>query len=466
MQGFEQFSQTSLEEATSVSHRIPPHSVEAEQALLGALLINDQLWEKVADIIHENDFYRPEHSIIFKGIKQLQENAEPCDVLILRDLLESQGTLGKVDGLGYLDQLTRSVPVAMNVSSYAKIIQEGAIRRQLIQAGQEIIDSVYEAQGSTKEILDQAESKVFTIAEKKFKNNKGFICVKDLLSPALDKIDLLYQRQTSITGVPSGFTDLDQLTSGFQASDLVIIAGRPSMGKTAFAMNIAEYVAVHEKLPVAVFSMEMPVDQLVTRLIASVGGINQQHLRTGQLEDDDWVRITSSITILNDANLFIDDTAALTPIELRARARRLAKEHGPLGLIVIDYLQLMQGSGEKRENRTTEVAEISRSLKALAKELEVPVIALSQLNRSVEQRGDKRPMMSDLRESGAIEQDADMILFIYRDEVYNPNTEHQGVAEIVIGKQRNGPIGTVNLTFLKDSTRFSNYTEDPLGRGY
>lgn len=437
--------------------KVPPHSVEAEQSVLGGLMLDNTAWENVADVLVEQDFYRHDHQIIFRAIAQLMEQSKPVDVITLAEWHDNRDELEQVGELAYLSMLARNTPSAANVSAYAEIVRERAILRQLIQVGNSISNMAFKPDGMSKEeMLDLAERYVFEIAEKGAKRGGGFTQVKDLLGQVVDRIESLMESDSHITGLATGFIDFDNDTTGLQPADLIIVAGRPSMGKTTFAMNIAENAAISSKQPVAVFSMEMPADSLAMRMLSSLGRINQQNLRTGKLKDDDWPRLTSAIGLLNEAPLFIDDTPALTPTELRSRARRLKREHG-LSLIVIDYLQLMQGGGRGGENRATEISEISRSLKALAKELNVPVIALSQLNRSLEQRPDKRPVMSDLRESGAIEQDADLIVFIYRDEVYNSETEQKGIAEIIIGKQRNGPIGKTKLTFQGQFTKFENF---------
>jgi replicative DNA helicase len=437
--------------------RVPPHSNEAEQAVVGGLMLDNNAWDQIADIITEDDFYRHDHKLIFRAISALAAQYKPFDVVTLSEWLENHEELDKVGGLAYLGTLAKDTPSAANIKAYAEIVRERAILRQLISVGARVSESAFATKGRTSaEILDEAERLVFEIAEKGARGKQGFTGIKDLLTKAVDRIDTLFQQDEPITGVPTGFSDFDEMTSGLQASDLVIVAGRPSMGKTTFAMNVAENAAVQTGLPVAIFSMEMPGDQLAMRMISSIGRIDQHKIRTGKLADDDWPKLTSAVGILAEAPIFIDDTPALTPNELRARSRRLMRESGQLGMIVIDYLQLMQVHGSS-ENRASEISEISRSLKALAKELNVPVIALSQLNRSLEQRPNKRPVMSDLRESGAIEQDADVIVFIYRDEVYNEDSPDKGTAEIIIGKQRNGPIGTVRQTFLGQFTRFENY---------
>ncbi|NLO80013.1 MAG: replicative DNA helicase [Xanthomonadaceae bacterium] len=439
--------------------RVPPHSVEAEQAVLGGLMLDNRAWEQVADILSEEDFYRRDHRILFRAIKQLAEAEQPIDVVTLSELLREQDQLDDVGGLAYLGALARDTPSAANIRAYADIVRERSVLRQLIQVGTEIVATGFEPGGrDSAELLDYAESLIFKIAEQTGRHKEGFVSVKDILPAVVDRIDHLYQQESHITGLATGWTDFDNMTSGLQKGDLIIIAARPSMGKTTLAMNIAEEVALKAQQPVAVFSMEMPAEQLTLRMLSSLGRIEMQRIRTGKLQDEDWPRLTSALALLSNAKLFIDDTPALSPTEMRARARRLKREHG-LGLIVVDYLQLMQVPGFK-ENRTAEISEISRSLKGMAKELDVPVIALSQLNRSLEQRPNKRPVMSDLRESGAIEQDADLIVFIYRDEVYNEDSPDKGVAEIIIGKQRNGPIGSIKLTFLGKYTRFENFAND------
>jgi replicative DNA helicase len=439
--------------------RVPPHSIEAEQAVLGGLMLDNSAWDRIADRVSEGDFYRRDHALIFRAICDLAESDRPYDAVTLSEWLESRGELDNIGGLAYLGMLAKDTPTAANIQAYGDIVRERAILRDLIRVGTDMAALAYHTEGRTsKELLDAAEQRVFEIAERGSRNREGFDNIKDLLSRAVDRINVLFEREEAVTGIATGFADFDDKTSGLQPSDLIIVAGRPSMGKTSFAMNIVEHAVIKEKRSVAVFSMEMPGEQLAMRMMSSLGRIDQHRVRTGRLDDADWPRLTSSVVMLSEARLFIDDTPALTPTELRARARRLKREHG-LDMLVIDYLQLMQIPGNK-ENRATEISEISRSLKALAKELHVPVVALSQLNRSLEQRTDRRPVMSDLRESGAIEQDADLITFIYRDEVYNEDSPDKGKAEIIIGKQRNGPIGTVMLTFLGQYTRFENFAPE------
>jgi len=442
--------------------KVPPHSMEAEQSVIGGLMLDNRSWDQIADIINEQDFYRHDHSLILRAINALAGDDQPYDVVTVSEWLGSRGELETIGGLAYLSILANDTPTAVNVKAYANIVREYSILRSLIQIGNEISASAYNADGRpSKELLDEAERKVFMIAEQSAGNREGFEAINDLLGRAVKRVEEMYRSKEAITGVATGFNLFDEKTSGLQRSDLVIIAGRPSMGKTSFAMNIAENAALNGEKAVAVFSMEMPGEQLALRMMSSLGRIDSHNLRTGKLDDQDWPRLISSVNMLSKAKLFIDDTPALTPTELRARTRRLKREHG-LDMVIIDYLQLMQVAGST-ENRATEISEISRSLKALAKELNVPVIALSQLNRSVEQRPDKRPVMSDLRESGSIEQDADVILFIYRDEVYNPESADKGVAELLIRKQRNGPIGMVKLAFLGQYTRFENLAYDQYG---
>ena len=446
-------------DASTQNLKIPPHSIEGEQAVLGGLMLDKRAWEQIADRITEEDFYRHDHRLIFRSIAKLEAADKPFDVVTLSDELSKTHELDVAGGLAYLGQLAKDTPSAANIRAYADIVHERSVFRQLIEIGTDIAGSGYAPEGrDSKELLDDAERKVFTIAEQGSRANSGFKGIKQLLTSTVEQIDKLFEQEGTLTGVTTGFKDFDEQTSGLQKGDLVIVAGRPSMGKTTFSMNIAENAAIAQGTSVAIFSMEMPAESLAMRMISSMGRIDQHRLRTGQLNDEDWPRITSAVSLLSEAKVFIDDTPALSPTDLRARARRLKREHG-LGLIVIDYLQLMQVAGSS-ENRTNEISEISRGLKALAKELEVPVIALSQLNRSLEQRPNKRPVMSDLRESGAIEQDADVIVFIYRDEVYNEDTAEKGIAEIIVGKQRNGPIGTTRLTFLGQFTKFENYSPE------
>jgi replicative DNA helicase len=439
--------------------RIPPHSIDAEQAVLGGLMLSPEAWDKVADRLNEDDFYRKDHRVIFRAIWELSNKGMPCDAVTLGEWFESQGLSDLVGGTAYILQLANTTPSAANIIAYCDIVREKSVLRQLIDAGTEIVGDGFAPEGrSTQEILEGAEQRVFRIAEAGARGRQGFVPMRTAVKDAFAILHHRFENRGTVTGMPTGFTDLDEMTAGLQPSDLIIVAARPAMGKTAFSLNMAEYAAMKTKRAVAVFSMEMSASQLAFRLISSVGRINQQHLRNGDIQEEEWPRVTSAITLLSEAKIFIDDTPALSPGELRARCRRLKREHD-LGLIVIDYLQLMQVPGNK-ENRATEISEISRSLKALAKELNVPVIALSQLNRSLEQRQDKRPVMADLRESGAIEQDADVIMFIYRDDYYNQDSPDKGLAEIIIGKQRSGPTGSLKLTFLGQYTKFENYASD------
>uniref|UniRef100_UPI0039F0B8B3 replicative DNA helicase n=1 Tax=Bordetella sputigena TaxID=1416810 RepID=UPI0039F0B8B3 len=444
--------------------RVPPHSIEAEQSVLGGLLLDNAAWDRIADVLIEEDFYRHDHRLIWQHIARLIGLARPADVITVHESLVSAGKSEDVGGIAYLNSLAHNTPSAANIRRYAEIVRERATLRKLVTIADEISSAALNPQGKeARQILDEAESKVFKIAQEGARGAAGFQEIQPLLTQVVERIDELYHRDTEsdVTGVPTGFTDLDKMTSGLQPGDLVIVAGRPSMGKTSFSMNIGEHVAIEQGLPVAVFSMEMGAVQLAMRMLGSVGMLDQHRMRTGKLIAEDWPRVTHAVQLMQDAQVYIDETPALSPMEVRARARRLARQCGQLGLIIIDYIQLMSGNGGGGENRATEISEISRSLKGLAKELNCPLIGLSQLNRSLEQRPNKRPVMSDLRESGAIEQDADVILFIYRDEVYNPDSPDKGTAEIIIGKQRNGPIGTVRLTFQGMSTRFLNFTAGP-----
>lgn len=452
-----------VDEATEAL-KVPPHSIEAEQSVLGGLMLDNDALVHVSERLSAADFYRRDHGAVYDAVLSLANDNKPFDVVTVAEWLNAHDQLDDVGGMGYLAQLAENTPSAANIQAYADIVRQRAIVRELIKAGTQIAESGFRTEGRTPdELLDQAESLVFEIAERESRGRRGFRPIKDLLVDALDRIDQLFERDNPITGVATGYYEIDNMTSGLQKSDLVIIAGRPSMGKTAFALNIAQHAAIKETLPVAIFSMEMPADQLAMRMMSSLGRIDQHKVRTGKLADEDWPRLTHSVGILSEVPMFIDDTPALTPGDLRARCRRLAREHEHgLGMIVIDYLQLMQVHGST-ENRATEISEISRSLKALAKELDCPVVALSQLNRSLEQRNDKRPVMSDLRESGAIEQDADIIMFIYRDEVYDEDSADKGIAEIIIGKQRNGPIGMRKLRFFGEYTSFENLAHDGFG---
>ncbi len=443
--------------------RVPPHSIEAEQSVLGGLMLDNDSVASVEDRVAADDFYRHEHRLIFLAITALSSAAKPYDVITVAEWLRDAGHMDKAGGLPYLAALLDNTPTAANIAAYADIVRSRSVLRQLIRAGTDIADRAFVPEGrQSDELLDLAESQVFEIANQHGRGRQAYRDIKELAAGALERIDALFHQGSPITGVATGFTDFDELTAGLQTSDLVIVAGRPSMGKTAFAINIAEHAALQDGHTVAIFSMEMPGEQLAMRMISSLGRVDQHKVRTGKLSEDDWPRLVSAVGLLSEkAKMFIDDTPALTPGELRARCRRLSRDRG-LGLVIVDYLQLMQVPGTK-ENRATEISEISRSLKALAKELRVPVVALSQLNRSLEQRPNKRPVMSDLRESGAIEQDADVIVFIYRDEVYDPESPDKGVAEIIVGKQRNGPIGTVRMTFLGQYTRFESFAADSYG---
>ncbi|HEX4928150.1 MAG TPA: replicative DNA helicase [Burkholderiales bacterium] len=448
-----------------VALRVPPHSVEAEQSLLGALLIDNSAFDRVADVVSGEDFYRDDHRRIWRHVARLVEASRPADVVTVAESIEASEDKDKTGGPTYLAALAQNTPSSLNVRRYAELVRERAVQRRLAQVATEIAETALAPTGKeVGQLLDEAESKIFQIAESGARRDQGLIGMSPILAGVFERIDHLHSQEnpSDITGVPTGFVDLDQKTAGLQPGDLIIVAGRPSMGKTAFALNIAEHVALHPsvRLPVAVFSMEMSASQLALRMLSSIARIDQHKLRTGRLSNEEWPHLTDAIDKLNDTSIHVDETPALNALEVRARARRLRREYGKLGLVVVDYLQLMSASSQG-ENRATEISEISRSLKALAKELEVPVIALSQLSRAVEQRNDRRPMMSDLRESGAIEQDADVILFIYRDEVYFPEKEEaKGRAEVIIGKQRNGPIGRIDLTFLGRFTRFANF-QDP-----
>ncbi|WP_301098209.1 replicative DNA helicase [Otariodibacter sp.] len=452
-----------------------PHSTEAEQAVLGAVLINNEQWDNVSERVQPSDFYHFAHRLIFEEMLRLASNNQPIDIITLDQELSNRGVIKDVGGFAYLAELSKNTPSAANVLTYAEIISERAIRRELIAAGHKIAEMGYQSKGlSIKDVLDESERSVFHIAEKRTSNEEGPKKIDSILLKTLDRIEALSKLDgNGVTGLSTGFTDLDRKTAGLQASDLIIVAARPSMGKTTFAMNLCENAALGDKIvldengnktkvpnkPVLIFSLEMPADQIMMRMLASLSRVDQTKIRTGQLaqDDEDWSKISTSMAQLQERhNIYIDDSSGLTPTELRSRARRIYRENGGLSLIMVDYLQLMRAPGFS-DNRTLEIAEISRSLKALAKELEVPVVALSQLNRSLEQRADKRPVNSDLRESGSIEQDADLIMFIYRDEVYNDNSESKGMAEIIIGKQRNGPIGRVRLAFKGQYSRFDNY---------
>ncbi len=449
--------------------RVPPHSHEAEQSLLGSLLLDNSAWDGAADLVTASDFYRYEHRLIFDGISELIQATKPADVVTVHERLQSIGKAQECGGVAYLNALAQCVPSAANLRRYAEIVRERAVLRKLIEASDAIASQAFTPQGRTvASILDDSESRILKIGEEGARGRQGFHAMKTLLGELISRVtDLADKGAEEVTGVGTGFFDLDRMTAGLQPGDLIVLAARPSMGKTALAINMAEHAAVQIGLPVVVFSMEMGAPQLAVRMVGSIGRIDQQHLRTGALTDDEWARLTESADKLSKAPIFIDESPALNTAELRARARRKSRELGKLGLIVVDYLQLMSGSGGSEENRATELGEISRGLKALAKELQCPVLALSQLNRSVEGRNDKRPMMSDLRESGAIEQDADVIMFIYRDDYYTKEASKEpGVAEVIIAKQRNGPVGTVKLAFVKSHTKFENLAPGSSGSDY
>lgn len=439
--------------------KMPPHSIEAEQSVLGGLMLDNEAWDRVSEKVVEQDFYLRAHRLIFTTLSRLAERNQPMDLITVSQALEQNQQLDDVGGFAYLGEIAKNTPSAANILAYAEIVRERAVIRDMIGVAHDIADAGYDPQGRTSaELLDFAETRVFKIAEQRANANEGPEPIHDILGKTIEKIDELFSNPSGgVTGLSTGYVDLDKMTNGMQPSDLIIVAARPSMGKTTFAMNLAEHAAITSDKPVLIFSLEMPSEQIMMRMLASIGRIDQTRIRTGQLQDEDWARLSSAIELLNTkGKMYIDDASGLTPTEVRSRSRRVAREHGGLSMIMVDYLQLMTVPG-MNENRTLEIAEISRSLKALAKELKVPVVALSQLNRSLEQRADKRPVNSDLRESGSIEQDADLIMFIYRDEVYNEDTADKGSAEIIIGKQRNGPIGRVRLTFHGQYSRFDNY---------
>ncbi|MDO8330340.1 MAG: replicative DNA helicase [Fluviicoccus sp.] len=450
----------SAESDVVTSLKVPPHSLTLEQAILSGLMADPGAWDNVTEIVSEKDFYSPRHTMIFRAIATLINSDQPCDAILVAKWLEDMHLLDKAGGESYLGQILKDSPATTaNIEAYAERVREFSVLRQLISASGDIANIAYQPKGqSATSILDQAETKIFAIAEQqKSRDSKnGPQLIKPLLAKTLEKIDELYHSTEPITGLTTGFSDLDNRTFGMQRSDLIIVAARPSMGKTTFAMNLVESVIFNSDLPAVVFSMEMPAEQLLLRMLSSIGGVDQSRVRSGKLEEDDWPRLASAVTQLSDKKLYIDDSAALPPNEVRARARRIARDHdGKMGLVMVDYLQLMRVPGMEN-NRVNEVGEISRSMKALAKELKCPVVALSQLSRNLEQRPNKRPVMSDLRESGAIEQDADLIMFIYRDEVYNTDSKDKGTAEIIIAKQRNGPIGTARLAFVGHLSRFKD----------
>ena len=446
-----------LNDSEVASIKLPPYSIEAERSVVGGLMLDPEAWEKVSELVIADDFYRPEHQSIFAVIARLADESEPIDVVTIGERLDKRGDLESIGGMTYLIEVAEATPSSSNIASYADIVRERSVLRRLISTTNEISSRAFQPEGMTAaEVLDEAERKIFQIAEGGEKKGGPRIAA-DILSATVDKIDELYHQEGAITGLSTGFTDLDDMTAGMQKSDLIIVAGRPSMGKTTFAMNLVENATMITDKPVVVFSLEMPSEQLMMRMLSSLGRIDQTRMRSGQLIQEDWDKLMSAVKMLKDRKLFIDDTAGISPTEMRSRVRRIAREHGDGGvaMIMIDYLQLMQIPGYT-EGRTNEISEISRSLKALAKEMECPVVALSQLNRSLENRPNKRPVNSDLRESGAIEQDADVISFVYRDEVYHEDTPHKGIAEIIIGKQRNGPIGTCRLAFVGKYTRFED----------
>ena len=442
--------------------KVPPHSIEAEQSLLGGLMLSSGAWDKVADRVSEADFYRDDHRRIFRAIGELREGNRPCDAVTVTEWFERHGELERVDGGAYITMLANESPGAANAVAYADIVREKSILRQLIDIGTDIADTALTPSGhESKHLLEMAEQKIYAIADQGTRRTSSYVSMREMLPQAIDRLNEICNREDDITGVPTAFEKFDDMTAGLQPSDLIIVAGRPAMGKTTFAMNIAENAALRKGTPVAIFSMEMSAMQLVMRMFSSLGQIDQNRMRTGRLSDQDWVNLRSALEILNKAEIYIDETPSLSPTEIRARARRLKRENN-IGLVVVDYLQLMQVPDNK-ENRATEIGEISRGLKALARELNIPVIALSQLNRSLEQRPNKRPVMADLRESGAIEQDADLIVFIYRDEIYNEDSADKGKAEIIIGKHRNGATGKVELVFQGEYLRFRNFTPDYYG---
>ena len=448
------FSTQHTAKGTAPGARIPPQNLEAEQSVLGSILLKDRSLSAVLEILGPSDFYKKGHKLIFEAMIELFEKNEPQDLITLTNLLKDKNELEEIGGASYLATLTSIVPVTVNIASYARIIRQKAILRNLIHVNTEIATRCYDEQGDIDILVDEAEQAIFQIAGRK--SGQNFVSLKNIIPSAFETVEKLFKRQELITWVPTGYFEIDKMTAGLQPSDLIILAGRPSMGKTALAMNIAQHAALVEKTGVGIFSLEMSKEQLAMRLLSSVGRIDSHRIRTGKLHADDWPKLTRAVGMLSDAPIYIDDTPAISVLDMRAKIRRLASQYD-IGMVLVDYLQLMRGRGSI-ENRTQEISEISRSLKALAKEYKIPVLALSQLNRGLESRTDKRPMMSDLRESGAIEQDADVICFIYRDEVYNKSEDNpeRGTAEIIIGKQRNGPTGSVKLTFMKEFTMFEN----------
>jgi len=443
-----------MADQTTDIRKVPPQNLEAERAVLGAILMDNETVYTVMEILEPPAFYQPSHRLIFSTMLDLSERGEPIDIVTLVDRLRSAGSLDKAGGPDYIPTLADEVPTSAGVANYAKIVKEKAVLRNLIETSTEIVQDCFDAPGDVDQLLDEAERRIFAISEVRIRS--GFLSMKEIVKSSFKTIESLYEKKEHVTGVPTGFADIDELTSGFQPSDLIIIAGRPSMGKTAFCLNIAQYASMNKKMTVAVFSLEMAKEQLVMRMLCSEARIDAHRLRSGFLGQTDWPKLSTAAGRLADASIYIDDTPALSSMEMRAKTRRLKADKG-LDLVIVDYLQLMSGRS-RSDNREQEISEISRSLKALAKELGVPVVALSQLNRGVESRMDKRPILADLRESGAIEQDADVIIFIYRDEIYNKESMEKGTAEIIIGKQRNGPVGTRKLTWLDKYTRFEDLT--------
>jgi replicative DNA helicase len=441
-----------------VVERVPPQSIESEQAVLGAILIEAEALTTVSELLRTDDFYRKSHQTIFESIMRVSESGEPVDLITVTADLQTLAVIDDVGGVAYLTQLANSVPTAANVDYYSAIVREKSIMRRLINTATKIATTGYQGGIEVSELMDEAEKRILEISQAG-SVNKGFKEIKDVLLGTFERIELLFNNKGAVTGLSSGYPDLDKMTSGFQRSDLIILAARPAVGKTAFALNVAQNIAVRSREPVAIFSLEMGAEQLVQRMLCAEANIDATKMRTGFLEDDDWPKLTMAVGTLSDAPIFIDDTPGITVTDIRAKCRRLKAEHG-LGLVMIDYLQLIQGRG-KGDNRQQEVSEISRTLKLIARELHVPVIALSQLSRSVEQRQDKRPMMSDLRESGSIEQDADIVSFLYRDDYYNPESERKNIIEVIIAKQRSGPTGTVELVFLKNFNKFVSLERAP-----
>ncbi|MGG0185420.1 replicative DNA helicase [Bacillus rhizoplanae] len=442
--------------------RTPPHNIEAEQAVLGAIFLDQEALTSASEMLMPEDFYRTAHQKIYQMMLDLSDKGEPIDLVTATAALADQNLLEEIGGVSYLAELAEAVPTAANVGYYARIIAEKSILRRLIRTATHIVSDGYEREDDVESLLNEAEKKILEVSQRT--NTKGFQNIKDVLVTAYDKIELLHNQKGEITGIPTGFTELDRMTAGFQRNDLIIVAARPSVGKTAFSLNIAQNVATKTDENVAIFSLEMGSDQLVMRMLCAEGNIDAQRLRTGSLTSEDWAKLTMAMGSLSNAGIFIDDTPGIRVSEIRAKCRRLKQEHG-LGMILIDYLQLIQGSGKSGENRQQEVSEISRTLKGLARELEVPVIALSQLSRGVESRQDKRPMMSDIRESGSIEQDADIVAFLYREDYYDRETENKNTIEIIIAKQRNGPVGSVELAFVKEFNKFVNL-ERRFGEGH